>query len=69
MIVDALQDETIDGMAWRIFKNASSSLIIQIMELNPNLAPAIILNKGQLVNLPDNPPQSNNAQKIITLWD
>lgn len=69
MIVAAHQNETLDALSWRIFKNASSALVAQIMELNPNLAGEIILNTGQIVILPDNPPQSNNATKIIALWD
>lgn len=69
MIAKAYQDETIDNIIWRVLGSASTELVNQTLELNPNLAGIILLPLGQEVILPDAIPQSAPLNDVITLWD
>lgn len=67
-IIQAIQNDTIDGICWRIY-GRSSGVVEKVLEANPQLADlGVILPLGTEINLPDlDTPQQ--TKQTIQLWD
>ena len=66
-LVTALQGETLDALAHRVYGTAASGVLELLIDLNPQHLPAAILPEHAPVTLPDRiQPQPVAA---IRLWD
>ena len=64
----ALQGDTVDAICWRHY-GRTAGVVEAVLEANPGLADlGSILPDGQLVNLPETPPQAAQRQ-MVNLWD
>lgn len=66
-LVTALQGETLDALAYRLYGTAAAGVLELLIELNPQYLPAATLSEHAPVTLPDRiQPQPVAA---IRLWD
>ncbi len=64
----AVQDEPIDGLAWRLF--GSTAGVEKILEANPGLAEiAEALPAGSIVNIPQAARATPATVDLVQLWD
>lgn len=63
----AQQGETLDALCWRIY-GRTAGVTEAVLAANPGLADlGPVLPHGQLVALPDQPPQP--TARLVQLWD
>lgn len=65
--ITAIQNDTLDAIAYRIYADRSNDMLPQIIDSNPSYAPQAVLPIGAIIKLPyDN---AIAAAPSIKLWD
>jgi phage tail protein X len=65
--IRAIQNDTLDAIAYRIYAERSRDMLPQIIDSNPSYAPQAVLPIGAIITLPDN--NAIAAAPSIKLWD
>lgn len=68
MILTATQHDTLDQLIFRHY-GRTAGLVEIALEYNPQLANMVILEMGQLVEMPDITTTSTIATQTVSLWD
>lgn len=69
MVIRALQGDSVDAIAWRVF-GRTAGLVEQIFEMNPGLAElGAILPDGTEITLPDAAETDQPTTQLVQLWD
>lgn len=64
--VRAIQNDTMDSIAYRYFGNDAVAMLPALMDANPDIQ-ALVLAEHQLVNLPA--MTQTSASQTLKLWD
>ena len=67
MLATAQQGDTLDLICWR--ELGSVAPIEDVLDRNPGLADAAVLEPGTLVDLPDALPATVPDAGVVQLWD
>lgn len=63
----ALQNDTLDAIAYRVYAQRSTEILPEIIEKNSQYSPQALLQSGAVVVLPDD--NATTAAPSIKLWD
>lgn len=63
----ALQNDTLDALAYRVYANRSIDMLPQLIESNADYTPSAVLPFGAIIVLPDD--NAAVAAPSIKLWD
>ena len=65
--ISALQNDTLDAIAYRVYANRSIEMLPKLIESNISYAPFAVLPAQALITLPDD--NAAAAAPSIKLWD
>lgn len=65
--IRAIQNDTLDAIAYRVYAHRSIEMLPKLIESNPTYTPQAILSTGTVVILPND--NAVAAAPSIKLWD
>lgn len=65
--IDAIQNDTLDAIAYRVYANRSIDMLPKLIESNPDYSPIALLPTNAIVILPTD--HAAVAVPSIKLWD
>lgn len=65
--IRAIQNDTLDAIAYRVYAHRSIEMLPKLIESNPTYTPQAILSTGAVVILPND--NAVAAAPSIKLWD
>lgn len=65
--ISALQNDTLDAIAYRVYANRSVEMLPQLIESNADYTPNAVLKAGSIILLPSDSARSTAPS--IKLWD
>ena len=63
----AVQNDTLDGIAYRVYARRSIEMLPKVIENNTKYSPNALLPSGAVIVLPDD--NATTATPSIKLWD